>query len=248
MCPNHHTVIDADEEAYTVERILRMKADHEARVDAMTEEDAEQIAKSVSEQNFSNIGQTGGIAAQNIHAQTFNFHHAVANDPAMQRRRIMAVEKLWTALSSLKKEFGDLIFVEKVLTSAEIDGFFKNGWPQQLSGIKTYASSQAIVTKLANATGDAELERPFVSYKLWGLYFVSTGLYGRFALLFEKSFKRRCYQNWQHDSGTDQLLRSVLPESTVNNIKSMDFHGLTTALDCLENQFLIEANMQGQSH
>jgi hypothetical protein len=148
MCPNHHTVIDADEEAYTVERILRMKADHESRVDAMTEEDAEQIASSVFKQNFSNIGQTGGIAAQNIHAQTFNFHHAVANDPAMQQRRIMAVEKLWTGISSIKKEFGDLIFVEGILTSAEIDGFFKNGWPQHFSGIKTYASTQAIVAKL----------------------------------------------------------------------------------------------------
>ena len=142
----------------------------------MTEEDAEQIARSFSEQNFSNIGQTGGIAAQNIHAQTFNFNHAVATDPAMQQRRIMAVEKLWRALSSIKKEFGDLIFVEKILTLAEIDGFFKNGWPQYFSGIKAYASGQAIVEKLTNATVDAELERPFVCHKLWGIYFVSTAI------------------------------------------------------------------------
>jgi hypothetical protein len=29
MCGTHHTVIDADEEAYTVERLVKLKAEHE---------------------------------------------------------------------------------------------------------------------------------------------------------------------------------------------------------------------------
>jgi len=44
LCGKHHTVIDADEEAYTVERLIKMKADHESRAVGIDDSSAERAA------------------------------------------------------------------------------------------------------------------------------------------------------------------------------------------------------------
>jgi hypothetical protein len=62
--------------------------------------------------------------------------------------------------------------------------------------------------------------------------------------LIELSFKERKYNDWRKDSGTDQLLRSVLPATIVDEIKSKTIGGLRTAIELLENQFLAEAGLQ----
>jgi hypothetical protein len=67
LCANHHTVIDADVEAYTVARLLKMKADHEQNATALPEEEAAAGAQVLLSAN-----QSGGIAANNIH--TINIH------------------------------------------------------------------------------------------------------------------------------------------------------------------------------
>ena len=48
LCANHHTVIDNDEEAYTVERLVKMKAEHQARATSISDADAERVAESYS--------------------------------------------------------------------------------------------------------------------------------------------------------------------------------------------------------
>jgi hypothetical protein len=67
LCANHHTVIDADVEAYTVTRLLKMKADHEQNATALPEEEA-----AAGAQMLLSVNQSGGIAANNIH--TINIH------------------------------------------------------------------------------------------------------------------------------------------------------------------------------
>jgi hypothetical protein len=49
--------------------------------------------------------------------------------------------------------------------------------------------------------------------------------------------------NWREDSGCDQLLRAILPAQSVDHVKALQTHGLRTALDLLEGQFLLEAGM-----
>jgi hypothetical protein len=67
LCPNHHAVIDADEEAYTVERLKKMKAEHEATATAVPDEVTERAAQVFVTQTVSTVGQSGGIAANTIH-------------------------------------------------------------------------------------------------------------------------------------------------------------------------------------
>ena len=42
LCANHHTVIDDDEEAYTAERLIKMKRDHEQRTSPMKDNQVEE--------------------------------------------------------------------------------------------------------------------------------------------------------------------------------------------------------------
>lgn len=67
LCANHHTVIDADPEAYTVDRLKKMKSDHENRATALLDADAEGGARLLL-----SINQSGGIAAHTINVHTIN--------------------------------------------------------------------------------------------------------------------------------------------------------------------------------
>lgn len=248
MCPNHHTVIDSDEEAYSVARIVSMKAQHETKVAFMSEGDAERIAVTASNGGVLTIGQTGGISAQSIHAQTLNLNHGVIADAAIKNRQILAVESFWNAIIALRKEFGDLIYVDDILTAKEIDGSFKNGWSLCFGDINSYARVNTIMVKFTRARAmDVEAERPFVSPRLWSIYFIIRATYGRIACLFEMSFTEASYRDWRYDSGVNQLVGSILPSGIIDSVTSSNSQGLRETFDHLENLFMSEANMQRQS-
>ncbi|UWU66096.1 hypothetical protein [Bradyrhizobium sp. NC92] len=244
MCPTHHTVIDDDEESYPVYRILKMKADHEAKASPMTDADAESAAGHFLEIGYANIDQSGGIAAQHFQAHTVNLHSA-PTDPVAQARRLQAVETLWKAIKDLGNEFGQLVHVETIFTAEEIDGFFRNGWPRGYRHIAEYADDQAIITRFERARArEVESERLFVPQRVWSAYFIIRALYGRSAYLFQKSFEEHSYRNWRSDSGVNQLLQAILPPNVVEQLKAQQIAGLHKSFDHLEEQFLAEANVR----
>lgn len=64
-----------------------------------------------------------------------------------------------------------------------------------------------------------EKERPFVSPRLWAIFWCIQAIYGRTAMLYALSFKNRHYDDWRRDPGIEQHLRAVLPDKTVEEIK-----------------------------
>lgn len=64
LCGNHHTVIDDDEETYTVDRLLKMKADHEQIVPVVPEGETEQAIILLTDQSVHAVNQSGGVTAQ----------------------------------------------------------------------------------------------------------------------------------------------------------------------------------------
>jgi hypothetical protein len=71
LCSIHHKVIDDDELSYTVERLVTMKQTHEEATPALTDDDASAGAKLML-----SIGQSGGLVAGTVNAQTINIHPA----------------------------------------------------------------------------------------------------------------------------------------------------------------------------
>ena len=85
MCGRHHDVIDADEEAYTVERLSKMKADHHSRTQRIDEDFVERAAQLFISQPVTSVNQSGGITAHTVH-----FHDKPAPDASAERRAALA--------------------------------------------------------------------------------------------------------------------------------------------------------------
>jgi hypothetical protein len=244
MCPTHHTVIDDDEEAYTVERLLKIKAAHEAQSAPIPDAEAAAVAEEFV-QSVTSIGQSGGLSAHTVNASTITVQSAPDTGHLMRKRQIEAVEHLWRVVRNLSSEFCLAVFVDSILTSSELDAYFREGEHAQVADcIREYTDTNLPLRKIASAgADDADKERPFVTNRLWSVFFILRGFYGRTALLLTNSYKESRFVNWRTDSGCDQLLRAILPAGAVELAKGQSIGGLRTAIDSFESQFLAEAGM-----
>jgi hypothetical protein len=207
LCAPHHTVVDDDEESYTVERLRKMKMDHESRATPIAEKDADQVAAGYS--TVATVGQSGGIAANNFTATNFTLNAAQATD-SVSKRQLEALENLWDIILTLRKTFGTVLYVDTILLASEIAEHFKTGrYHQVMDAAREYADPQCVANKIISVAPDRE--RPFVSHRIYSIVFLLRALYGRAALLLQNSFIDREYNDWRLDPGTDQLLRGMLP-------------------------------------
>jgi hypothetical protein len=244
MCPTHHTVIDDDEEAYTVERLCKVKAAHEAQSAPIPDAEAAAVAEAFI-QSVMNIGQSGGLSAQTVNASTITVQSAPSTSHLTRHRQIQAVEHLWQVVRNLGSEFSLVVLADTIFTPSELDAYFREGEDAHIAAcVREYADMNLPIRKFATAgANDAAKERPFVTNRLWSVFFVLQGIYGRTALLLTNSYKERRFVNWLTDSGCDQLLRAILPAQAVEHAKGQAIGGLRTAIDSLESQFLAEAGM-----
>lgn len=66
LCSSHHTIIDDDPEAYTIDRLRNMKTTHEERAVAIPDAEAEHAAGILISQSVASINQAGGITAHTV--------------------------------------------------------------------------------------------------------------------------------------------------------------------------------------
>jgi hypothetical protein len=240
LCATHHKVVDDDEEAYTVARLRRMKAEHEAQATPIAETEADRVALSISA--LTNVGESGGIAANSIVANTVTLSAGQPSD-AVLKRQIEALENLWNVILTLQVEFGSIIYVDQLLLAREMDEFFRTGRRNEImEAVHQFADTAFVAGKLGSVK--PHKERPYVSNSIWSIIFILRGLYGRSALLIQNSFLDGYYHDWRTDSGIDQLLRAILPASLVDSIKQKPTGGLWVAIQHLETAFLSEAGLQ----
>jgi hypothetical protein len=244
FCPTHHTVIDADVESYTVERLLKMKLDHEASVTPVQGEEAANGTLLLFDQSVRNENQQGGLSAHTVTANTINIQGAAVAD----KRSSEAIEKLWLVILSLKQHFGDIIYLDTILTAEELDHYFKTGeGGRALDPLHFYRSFDVISEKMAlSESTRMESERLFVTPQLWATFFCIQAIYGRTAFLFHRSFGERKFIDWRTDTGIDQHLRAVLAAPTVDKLKATKPYGLQNLINTLESLYLQKAKA-GQS-
>ena len=244
MCSTHHTVIDDDEEAYPVDRLRKIKVAHETQSTPIPDAEAAAVAE-LFIQSVRNVGQRGGLSAHTVNASTITVQSAPSTSHLTRQRQIQSVEYLWQVVRNLSSEFGLVVFVDNILTSQELDAYFKDREHAQIADfVREYTDMNLALRKFASAgANDAGKERPFVTHRLWSVFFVLQAIYGRTALLLTNSYKERKFVNWREDSGCDQLLRAILPAQAIEHAKEQEIGGLRTAIEYLESQFLAEAGM-----
>jgi hypothetical protein len=244
MCPTHHTVIDDDEEAYTVDRLHKIKAAHESQSTPIPDVEAAAVAE-LFMQSVTNVGQSGGLSAHTVNASTITVQSAPSISHLTRQRQIQAVEYLWRVVRDLSSEFSLVVFVDTILTSQELDAYFRDQQYNHIADcVREYADMNLPIRKFVSAgANEAPRERPFVTHRLWSVFFILQAMYGRAALLLTNSYKEHRFVNWRDDSGCDHLLRAILPAKTVEHAKGQEIGGLRFAIDYLESQFLAEAGM-----
>jgi len=144
LCANHHDVIDDDVDAYTIERLRKMKADHESPATALPDEAAEVGAMMLMMNSVVSINQSGGITAH-----TFNFH---APQKPANPRTADAITSIWASMLKLRKEFSDVILAEGLLTSEEIENSFKAGaWTDLFNSIYDFRIFETVQHRMTRA-------------------------------------------------------------------------------------------------
>ncbi len=90
LCANHHKVVDDDPEAFTVERLLKMKVHHASRAAVLPAGEVAHGARLLINQSVASANQVGGITAHTVN-QTFNIHApGTHTDQAAERASIIA--------------------------------------------------------------------------------------------------------------------------------------------------------------
>ncbi|CAN7173449.1 hypothetical protein LJR090_000436 [Bosea sp. LjRoot90] len=244
MCPIHHTVIDDDEEAYSVDRLSKIKVAHESQSAPIPDAEAAAVAE-LFVQSVMNVGQSGGLSAYTVNASNITVQSAPSTTHLTHQRQIQAVEHLWRVVRNLSSEFGSVVFIDTILTIQELNAYFRDREYAHIADcVREYSDMNIALRKLANAgANDASTQRPFITHRLWSIFFVLHGIYGRAALLLTNSYKEHRFISWREDRGCDQLLRAILPAQAVEHAKALEIGGLRVAIDYLEGQFLAEAGM-----
>src|SRR6266478_5173855 len=119
MCPTHHTVIDDDEEAYTVERLCKIKTAHEAQSAQIPDAEAAAVAEAFI-QSVTNVGQSGGLSAHTVNASTITVQSAPSTSHLTRQRQIQAVERLWQVVRNLSSEFSLVVLVDTILSLTQV--------------------------------------------------------------------------------------------------------------------------------
>ena len=244
MCPTHHTVIDDDEEAYTVGRLAKIKATHESQSALIPDAEAATVAE-LFMQSVTNVGQSGGLSAHTVNASTITVQGGPSTSHLTRQRQIQGIEHLWRVVRTLSSEFGLVVFIDTILTSQELDAYFRGREHADVADcLREYADMSVALRKLVSTgANEAARERPFVTHRLWSIFFVLQAMYGRTALLVSNSYKEHRFVDWRKDNGCDQLLRAILPAQVVEHARRQEIGGLRAAIDGLESQFLAEAGM-----
>jgi hypothetical protein len=127
LCANHHLVIDDDPEAYTVERLRKMKANHESTATTLGAAEIDHGTNLLIDQSVHAINQSGGITAHTVN-QTF--HLPPAPDRIGERKATLTrarelhqdqVEKIKARLTPIKALPGGMLVIHLVPFGA-IDG------------------------------------------------------------------------------------------------------------------------------
>jgi hypothetical protein len=242
LCANHHKVVDDDEESYPVERLRKMKATHEAKKQsAPPAEQIDQIVRGLIDQSVSSVGQSGGLTAHTVRADTINIVHGTnqASDP----ERAQAIKTLWNALVGLKSAFSDVLFTDGILLSSELDECFRGKATNAFFQNINHYSQQMYVAKMMqdHLPPHAERYRILITPRLWALYQVALLLYGRSAMLLTLSFKQKKLNDWRQDDILTSSLLSVFPQTFVEECKQGNIGGLIRIVSSLETAFLQES-------
>tara|TARA_R110002110_G_scaffold289_8_gene1160 strand:+ start:865 stop:1635 length:771 start_codon:yes stop_codon:yes gene_type:complete len=239
LCANHHKVIDDDEIAYTVNRLLEMKSAHEDHATPMENSVSNLGGQALVDFVIHSSNQTGGITANNI--GVVNISHAATNT-ALNERTIQAQDILWSAIQKLRQHFQAAIFADGTFSLEELQSYFSGDFHNPMLNILTPYSSNGSFYKILEEAFDSNVgnQRPFVSSRLYEIFFVIQLVIARSATLLNLSFAKHAHKDWREDIPIKENVLGLLGENATERLFSLHFGGLNETIKSLEHLFLKE--------
>jgi hypothetical protein len=158
-------------------------------------------------------------------------------------KMISATEHLWKLCLDVKSEFSDLIYACDLLTSDEFkDEIERETRKPFMKKIEIYQNQNLVSEKFIKCESqESEVERLFVSPKLWLIFFTLRSLHGRIAYKIGESLKERKYYNWRVDPFLLSQLKYVVPSEHIDKACKAKIQGIQMIILQLEFEFLLES-------
>lgn len=155
---------------------------------------------------------------------------------ASQERRLIAIENIWKAVLLIRKRFSSITFFYSILLPAEYNDELKKHRIINLDEIKE--------NLMLSHEVNLEEYRPFISEKLWMLFFTYKSFQNRIAVKFVMDGEKGKLCDWREDSPAITQLSNVLDVDEVNYTKNCKpFESLTVAINFIEYKILEEMNL-----
>lgn len=157
-------------------------------------------------------------------------------------KRVSAVDTLWRHIVGMEDHYSELLSLLNICTPQELSDAL-DGKHQGIMGMleSGYKKSPLREPGPYVTNPDIPATRPFVSERLWSLFFVIRAVYGRLAVLVGMSYEKKQYIDWATDDLMNTLVGRVLaPEVIARGKKRLG--GFSNVI-CrnLETAFLEEA-------
>ena len=144
-----------------------------------------------------------------------------SRDAELAAKRIAAVDTLWRSIVGLGDHYSEVLSLLNICTPQELnDGL--GGKHKGIMGMfeAGYKKSPLYEPGPFSKDPDIPATRPFVSERLWSLFFVVRAVYGRLAVLMGMSYEKKQYVDWTTDGLTNTLVSRVLTEEVIEQGKS----------------------------
>jgi hypothetical protein len=239
LCPTHHSVIDADPEAYTIDRLLRMKADHEGKSGQLDEAEIGHGTRLLTA-SINISGGDGGVTAHTINVGSINT--GVSRSSAFDERTVKAIDTVWGATVALENEFSDLTFIDGILTPEEIQACIDGTSPadSMMQQVQSYPTPLQVMRRLQDfASRGVDKEQPYAP-RLFAMFFVHQAVFFRAALLMSQSVEGGRHKDWRKDSGIEQQLSSLFTKLEIVDLLAWRPMGLSHIGKSIQSRMQVE--------
>ena len=164
--------------------------------------------------------------------------------------RTNAIDVLWRTLGEIEKVTATAVMLNDLFVTEELNHALSTGGSGS-KGAKNVMEMFEVCRDKAPLerpmpefldSSDIRATRPFVSDRIWSLFFVLRGVHLRLLILAGWSVDKQTYLDWRDDKVINQLLCQALSQETIEHGKNRKLGGLGAVIrPGLENEFMAEA-------
>jgi hypothetical protein len=163
--------------------------------------------------------------------------HLGSSHSALYERKAEAAGKLWNAYLRIKSSMPSISIVYDIMGDVELDSAMEHKFI--FDGIKDV---EPINHKRISSDEIVQVEslRPFLSERLWFLFFIARAIIYRVHYLLWESKVKNEIQPLHKDPGIKSMLENILAKEQIESFEQKDISRLTSLIQVVEQTLLYE--------